>query len=127
MADPLYGLLKKNSSFLWTNVHTYVIRQLREMLLNAPVLRKARYDSEHPIIVIVDTSPIGIGWAISQEEKDGLRYAVHFGAKILTDRQRTYPQIKRELWGMLTTIKMDREYLIGVEVVIETYCRPLLA
>ena len=27
---------------------------------------------------------------------------------------------------MLTTIKTDREYLIGVEVVIETDCRPLL-
>ena len=126
VADPLYGLLKKNSSFLWTNVHTGVIRQLKEMLLNAPVLRKARYDSEHPIIVTVDTSPIGIGWAISQEEKDGLRYAVRFGAKILTDRQRAYPQIKRELWGMLTAIKTDREYLIGAEVVIETYCRLLL-
>ena len=76
MADPLYGLLKKNSSFPWTNVHTCVIRQLKEMLFNAPVLRKARYDSDHPIIVTVDTSPIAIGWAVSQEEKGGSRYAV---------------------------------------------------
>ena len=96
------------------------------MLLNALVLHKPRYDSQHPIIVTVSTSPIGIDWVVSLEEKDGSRYAVQFGAKILTECQRAYPHIKRELWGMLIAIKTDREYLIGAEVVIETDCRPLL-
>ena len=45
LADPLYGLLKKISRFLWTNVHIDAIRQLKEMLLNALDLQKARYDS----------------------------------------------------------------------------------
>ena len=97
MADPLYGLLKKISRFLWTNVHIDAIRQLKEILLNAPVLLKARYDSQHPIIVTINTSPIKIGWAISEEEKDGSRYVVQFGAKFLTEHQRAYPHIKRKL------------------------------
>ena len=33
VADPFYGLLKKNSSFLWTNIHTDLIRRLKEMPL----------------------------------------------------------------------------------------------
>ena len=45
VAGLLYGLPKKNSRFLWTNVHIDAIRQLKEMLLNALDLQKARYDS----------------------------------------------------------------------------------
>jgi hypothetical protein len=36
----------------------------------APVLCQPNYTSERPIIVIVDTSPIGIGWVINQEDED---------------------------------------------------------
>ena len=53
--------------------------------MEAPVLQKARYDAKHPIIVTIDTSPTGTGWAISQEGKDGSRYVTRFGAKILTE------------------------------------------
>jgi hypothetical protein len=43
----------------------------------------------------MDTSLIGIGWTIGQD--DGNRYVVQFGAKVLTLRQRYYAQLKREL------------------------------
>ena len=49
----------------------------------------------------VDTSPIGIGWVINQEDEEPHRYAIRFGEKILNDRQRNSAQVKRELWGFL--------------------------
>ena len=52
-------------------MHTNVVRQLKKILLEASVLRKPRYDHGHSIIGTLDTSPIGIVWAISQEEEDG--------------------------------------------------------
>ena len=79
-----------------------------------------------PIFVTVDTSPTGIGWVINQEDDDNNRYAIRFGAKVLRDRQRNYAQVKRELWGIVFTVKSDREYLIGTEVVIEMDCLPIL-
>jgi hypothetical protein len=45
---------------------------------------------------------------------------------VLSDRQTRYAQVERELWGIITVIKSDREYLIGAEVVIETDCLPIL-
>ena len=33
-----------------------------------------------------NTSPIGIGWAIGQDDEEGHRYAVRFGAKVLSGR-----------------------------------------
>jgi hypothetical protein len=35
----------------------------------------------------VDTSPTRIGWVINQEDEHGNRYAVWFGAKVLSNRQ----------------------------------------
>jgi hypothetical protein len=61
-----------------------------------------------------------------QEHLEGSRYAIRFGAKVLQERQRNYAQIKRELWGIESVIKSDRDYLIGAEVVIETDCLPIL-
>ena len=42
-----------------------------------------------------------------------------FGGKIHNERQQKYVQVKRELWGIVSAIKADREYLIRGEVVIE--------
>ena len=126
VSDPLYQLLRKGKKFIWTDEHTQVVQQLKETLLKAPVLRQPDYKGEKPIIVTVDTSPIGIGWVINQEDEDQHRYAIRFGAKILNDRQRNYAQVKRELWGLLTALKTDRDYLIGANVVVETDCLPLI-
>ena len=79
-----------------------------------------------PIYVTVDTSPTGIGWVINQEDMEKNRYAIRFGAKVLSDRQRKYSQVKRELWGIVSAVKADRDYLIGTEVIIETDCLPIL-
>jgi hypothetical protein len=99
---------------------------LKEILKSPPVLRQVEYDSGRPVIVTVDTSPIAIGWAVGQDDTDGKRFAIRFGARILTERQRAYPQVKRELLGALTALKAERNYLIGANVVLETDCLPLL-
>jgi hypothetical protein len=70
IAEPLYGLLKKKRRFEWTSEHTIAIRRLKKILMEAPALRKADYSDGKPIFVTVDTSPIGIGWVINQEDED---------------------------------------------------------
>ena len=106
--------------------HTKAIQKLKKMMQSAPTLRKIDYNCGKPVIVTVDTSPTGIGWAIGQDDEAENRYAARFGAKVLSGRQRDYPQIKRELWGVVTALKNDKEYLIGTEVIVETDCLPLL-
>ena len=63
---------------------------------------------------------------ISQDNDEGRRFVVRFGAKILNSCQRAYAQVKRELWGVVTAMKHEKEYLIGALVVVETDCLPLL-
>jgi hypothetical protein len=102
------------------------MESLKEILKLPPILRQVNYECDRPVVVTVDTSPIAIGWAIGQDDVEGQRFVIRLGARILTDRQRRYPQVKRELLGALTAIKADRNYLIGANVVLETDCLPLL-
>jgi hypothetical protein len=124
IADPLYRLLRKGKKFEWRSEHTKAIRKLKNALQESQALKKPDYD--RPIIVTVDTSPTGIGWVVNQADAKGNRQPIRFGAKVLSERQRGYAQVKRELWGIVSAIKSDRDYLIGAEVVIETDCLPIL-
>lgn len=126
ISNPLYGLLRKNIRFVWRVEHSESMQQLKEALLSPPVLRPLRYDVPYPIILTVDSSPYGAGWALGQDNEDGHRTAARFGAKIFNERQQRYPQIKRELWGMRIALRQEREFLIGAHVVVETDCLPLL-
>ena len=117
-------LLRKGKKFEWKPEHTKAMKKLKKTLRRAETLKKLSYD--RPIIVTVDTSPIGIGRVINQADLDGARYPIRFGAKVLNKRQREYAQVKRELWGVMSEIKADRDYLIGAAVVIETDCLPIL-
>ena len=124
VAEPLYGLLKKSRRFEWTKEHTEAVRKLKRTLVVAPALCKAEYAPSTPVYITVETSPTGIGWVVNQENEDGTRFPIRLGAKVLSERQRGYAQVKRELWGIVSAVKVDKNYLIGIEVIIEeTACR----
>ena len=57
---------------------------MKEALAAAPALRKAVYGREILIYVTVDTSPNGIGWVINEEDEDGTKFPIRFGAKVLS-------------------------------------------
>ncbi|KAL3694555.1 hypothetical protein R1sor_008206 [Riccia sorocarpa] len=126
VAEPLYALMKKGRKFIWDEEHHAAMQRLKRVLQSAPVLRRLDYKCGRPIIITVDTSPKAVGWAVGQDDADGVRFAGRFGAKILTGTQRDYPQVKRELWGVRTAMRVDRDLLIGAQVVLETDCLPLL-
>jgi len=44
LTSPLCKLLRKNSTFEWTNEHTTSIEKLKEALCQAPILCYPRYD-----------------------------------------------------------------------------------
>ena len=73
ISDPLYRLLTKEEAFEWTEEHSNAIRRLKENLAKAPALKQPNYTQ--PIILTVDSIPIGIGWVISQQDEEE-RYKV---------------------------------------------------
>mgnify|MGYP007076046589 CR=1 FL=1 len=47
-------------------------------------------------------------------------------AKVLSERERKYAQVKREVWRIVMVVITGRDYLIKAKVVIETNCLPIL-
>ena len=54
VAEPLYGLLKKNRKFEWRPEHAELVRKMKEALAVALALRKGVYDGNVPVYVTVD-------------------------------------------------------------------------
>jgi hypothetical protein len=73
------------------------MKLLKKALLSPPILQPLRYGDFWPIIVTVDSSPHAFGWAVGQDDENGNRFALCYGAKIFTETQRRYPRVKREL------------------------------
>ncbi|KAL3682680.1 hypothetical protein R1sor_000702 [Riccia sorocarpa] len=126
IAGPLYALSRKGQKFRWEEKHVDAMRKLKALLSSPPVLGRVDYKCGRPVILTVDTSPIAIGWAVGQDDENGNRIAVRFGARVFSSRQREYPQVKRKLWGVVTAMKAERNYLIGAMVVVEIDCLLLL-
>ncbi|KAL3702350.1 hypothetical protein R1sor_020372 [Riccia sorocarpa] len=81
-SKPLHALLKKGKRFSWSLEHHEAMEKLKKALQSPPVLRRLDYTCGRPIVVTVDTSPRAVGWAIGQDDSDGVRFAGRFGAKI---------------------------------------------
>ena len=71
------------------------MKRQRGMLVATPTLRKAIYKEGMSIYATVDTIPPRIGWVINQEGEDSAWHTIRFGAKVLSDRQRGYAQVKQ--------------------------------
>lgn len=126
VAEPLYALLRKEVDFIWGEEQAQAMESLKEALISPPVLRPLVYGDGMIVILTVDASPVAAGWALSQETSEGQRYVARFGAKTFNERQRRYPQHKRELWGIRCAMHQERNYLIGASVLLETDCLILL-
>ena len=55
-----------------------------------------------------------------------MRFPIRLSAKVLSERQRGYAQVKHELWDIVSAVKANKDYLIGTEVIIETDCLLIL-
>ena len=125
IADPLYRLQKKATQWMWNDEQSRSMARLKKALSEPPVLCPPIYDGR-VLFLTIDASPIAAGWAVGQDDDEGKRFAIRFGAKIFGERQRRYAQVKRELWAARCALQRERNYLIGAEVVIETDCLSLL-
>jgi hypothetical protein len=69
---------------------------------------------------------VAADWALGQDTDKRIRLAIRFGAKIFSERQQQYAQVKRKLWEARCALHQDQNYLIGAVVIIKTNCHSLL-
>ena len=113
IASPLHLLLKRDAVFQWTTECQNAFNQLKDSLVNAPVLAYPQFQSSHPFILETDASAKGLGAVLAQQQEDGQVHPIAFTSRSLTASERNYGITELETLGLVWAAKMYRPYILG--------------
>lgn len=117
IAAPLTQLLRKDS-FHWNNEAQTAFNQLKEAMVQAPVLALPNFSQ--PFVVETDASGSGMGAVLMQHNHPIAYFSKQFCPKLL--HSSTYI---RELHAITAAVKKWRQYLLGHPFIILTDHRSL--
>ena len=110
-ASPLFKLLKKNSKFTWNEKCNNAFEDLRQCLLEDPILIYPNFNK--PFIIRTDASTKGIGGVILQEEEDRMEHPISCVSRSLKPAEENYSITDLEGLALIYTLKKFRQYIIS--------------
>ena len=102
ITQPLNNLLKKNTSFNWTQECEDAFLELKKRFTEEPVLMMP--DQNRQFIVEADASKYASGAVLQQEDKDGKVHPCAFISKIFSPTEQKYMIYDRELLAILQAL-----------------------
>ena len=115
---PLRKLLCKDSEFQWHHEQQSAFESLKHLICSADNL--AYFDPSNPAVLQADASQEALGVALTQEGRP-----IAFASKSLTDTEKRYANIERELLACVFGALRFHTYLYGKPFLIESDHRPL--
>ena len=118
ITTPLRSLLKKESHWTWEYEHAKAFNTIKHILTNQPIL--SFFDIQKDVTLQVDASSHGLGACLLQDTAP-----VSFASRSLTDSEKNYAQIEKELLAIVYGCEKFNQYIYGRNVVIESDHKPL--
>lgn len=115
---PLRQLLRKDSVWQWQHEHGEAVKTLKNALITAPVLKY--FDPKKSVVIQADASKDGLGACLIQ---DG--HPISYASRALTDTEKNYAQIEKELLAIVFSVKRFHQYVYGVKVDVQSDHKPL--
>lgn len=116
---PLRQLIKKDSIFLWNSNCENAMKKTKALLMKAPTLQF--FDNNKESTISVDASQNGLGAVLLQNGKP-----CAYASKSLTETQKRYAVIEKELLGIVYGCEKFEQYILGKRSTIETDHKPLI-
>ena len=117
---PLRALLQKEAVFDWTASTNAAFQKIKSLLTTASNTHLKYYNRNLPLTVQADASQDGLGAALLQDGKP-----IAFASKSLTDTERRYANIERELLAVVYACERFHTYLYGRDFTVESDHKPL--
>ncbi|KAL6348225.1 hypothetical protein AAG906_003091 [Vitis piasezkii] len=96
--EPLCELLVKDAKFVWDEKCQKSFEELKQFLTTAPIVRAPNW--KLPFEVMCDASDFAMGAVLGQRE-DGKPYVIYYASKTLSEAQRNYTTLEKELLAMI--------------------------
>lgn len=122
ITKPMTLCLKKNAKVVHSQEFIDCFNKCKQILTNAPLLQFP--DFEQPFILTTDASDVALGSVLSQGPV-GSDKPVAYASRTLSETERRYSTIEKELLAIVWAIKYFRPYLYGRKFTIYTDHRPL--
>lgn len=119
LTAPLRELLRKNVVFDWTELHTKVVDDVKQQILNSKIL--VPFDPSKELIVQCDASQFGLGCCLIQDGKP-----ISFASRSLTSGEQNYAQIEKEMLSILFACNKFNFYTYGRPIKVVNDHKPLL-
>ena len=120
LISPFRDLLKKDTSWIWTNSHNDAFNLLKEKVNNSPVL--ANFDEHSEITIQCDASKDGLGSCLLQNNRP-----IMFASRCLTATEQNYAQIEKEMLAIVFSVLKFHRMIYGRSVKIITDHKPLVS
>ena len=122
--EPLRRLTRQRDKWHWGKEENEPFEALKNQLAEASMMA---YDKDVPTEVVTDASPVGLG-AIIVQEKQGVKRAVAYASRSLSDVERQYSQTEKEALAVVWACERFHLYLSGLQSFeLVTDCKALEA
>ena len=118
LTAPLRELITDKTPFCWNATYQQALDKIKESISNKVTL--TYFDSSKPIVLQVDASLQGLGAALLQDDKP-----VTFASKALTNTERRYTNIEREMLAVVYGCERFHTYLFGRNFTVHSDHKPL--
>ena len=106
IAHPIIALQKKGAKFEWTPKCEENFQRLKELLMEAPMLKIA--DLEKDCVIWTDACKEGLGGILTQEG-----HVIYYESRKLKEHKKNYATHDLDLAAIIHALKMWRHYLMG--------------
>ena len=109
LVAPLTNLLKKNTTYVWSEMCQNAFDKLKAVLTNGPVLMAP--DFRRAFKVAVDASDVGVGAVLLQADSSGVDRPTGYFSKKLNGHQKVYSTIEKETLALVLAVQHFEIYL----------------
>jgi hypothetical protein len=110
-ALPLYQLMKKSDTFVWTTQADGAFKDLKKMLSTAPILASP-LPKEPMLLCIVATNRVVSVVVVVEREEEGktMQRPVYCLSEVLFTSKQNYPHFQKMTYGVYVTAKKLKHY-----------------
>ena len=111
VSAPLTDLLKTNCKFVCNETCQNSYKNIKAMLVNAPVLLAPNFCK--PFKLAVDASDVGAGGVLLQEDENGVDHPVCYFSHKFNKHQKVYSTIEKECLALILSLQFFEPHLGG--------------